>query len=110
MAEQFFRIKDDMEMRVEFSDEDPDANFGAYTISTDKEHPDCYFCEGFHVTFFERADFDEDGPLRGRLKDIDSYKVSYSNPKLKKLKSDEFPINNPPNNTPTSDAYPEHKI
>ncbi len=82
MAEQFFLIKDDTEMHVEFSDEDPDSNFGAYIISTDKRQPNLYRGEGFHVIFSEQAGFHEDRPLSGRLKDLDSYKISYSNPKL----------------------------
>ena len=82
MAEQFFLIKDDVEMHVEFADEDPDSNFGAYIISTDKGDPNSFRGEGFHVIFAEQVGFDDDRPLRGRLKDLDSYKISYLTPKL----------------------------
>ena len=82
MAEQFFLIDNSLIMNIEFSDEQPDQNFGAYRISTSKDNPNLFCSEGFHVGFIGYADSDDVGPLRGQIKHLESSPVCCSWPKI----------------------------
>ena len=82
MAEQFFLIDNSLIMNVEFSDEQPDQNFGAYRISTSKDNPNLFCSEGFHVGFIGYADSADVGPLRGQIKHLESSTVCCSWPKI----------------------------
>ena len=82
MAEQFFLVDNSLIMSVEFADEQPNQNFGAYRISTSKNDPNLFYAEGFYVDLVDYADSDDDGPLRGQIKHLESSTISYSSPKI----------------------------
>ena len=82
MAEQLVLIDDSLIMSIEFADEQPNQNFGAYRISTSKNDPSLLYAKGFHVDLVDYANSEDGGPLQGQIKHLESRTICHSWPKM----------------------------